>query len=332
MTLVLGIDGGGTKTHAVVADGSGSLLGFATNGPSNWETVGLRGAGESLKEATHRALAPAAAAPTDVAGAAFGLAGIDWPSDEPRMRSVIDPIGLGGGYDLMNDSFIALRAGSREGTGVVLVAGTGAVAAGRNAAGETFRTLGQGPALGDTGSASDVSDAAVRAVADAYTGRGPATTLTEELCTLAGCHSASELLEQFSRGIEPPRSAAPAVMRAAEAGDEVSRRIVVWAGEELGRSAVLVAGHLEMLDGGFDVVLSGGLFRAGSALLMQSLSETLHPRAPRARLVPLAVPPVAGAVLTALDRIGVELSPDREAALGEAIISAVRRPSGVVQR
>ena len=75
--------------------------------------------------------------------------------------------------------------------------------------------------LGDVGSASDVSDAAVRAVADAYLGRGPETTLTELLCTLAGCRSAAEFLEQFSRGIEPPRAAAPTVLRAAEAGDRL---------------------------------------------------------------------------------------------------------------
>src|SRR5262249_31780667 len=113
---------------------------------------------------------------------------------------------------------------------------------------------------------------------------------------------------------------------------EVSRRIVLWAGEELGRSAVLVAGRLDMLDREFDVVLSGGLFRAGSDLLMQSLSDEVHPHAPRARLVPLAVPPVAGAVLSALDRVGVELGREREAALGDAIMSAVRRPPGVIQR
>ncbi|MGH3074425.1 MAG: BadF/BadG/BcrA/BcrD ATPase family protein, partial [Gaiellales bacterium] len=78
MTLVLGIDGGGTKTHAVIADAEGAVRGFATSGPANWEVVGLRGAGESLREATRRALQAAGAEAGDLRAAALGLAGIDW--------------------------------------------------------------------------------------------------------------------------------------------------------------------------------------------------------------------------------------------------------------
>src|SRR5207248_2891527 len=89
---------------------------------------------EHCTKETYRALAPTDLGPGDIGAAAFGLAGVDWPSDEPRVRSAIDPIGLDGRYVLVNDSFVALRAGSREGVGVVLVAGTGAVAAGRNGA------------------------------------------------------------------------------------------------------------------------------------------------------------------------------------------------------
>ena len=68
MTLVLGIDGGGTKTHAVIADADGAVRGFATSGPANWEVVGLRGAGESLREATRRALQAAGAESGDLSG------------------------------------------------------------------------------------------------------------------------------------------------------------------------------------------------------------------------------------------------------------------------
>ena len=227
--------------------------GFATNGPSNWETVGLRGAADSLRDATVKALAPTGKGVRDLKAAAFGLAGVDWPSDFPRVNGVIDQLELGCDHVLVNDSMVALRAGTRDRHGVVLVAGTGAVAAGVNRAGETFRTLGQGMMLGDVGSASDVSDAAVRAVADAYLGRGPETNLTELLCTLAGCRSAAEFLEQFSRGIEPPRTAAPTVLRAADAGDAVALRIVRWAGSSLGDTAVVVARHLDMLDDEFDI-------------------------------------------------------------------------------
>jgi N-acetylglucosamine kinase-like BadF-type ATPase len=325
MTLALGIDGGGTKTHALVVSDAGDLRGFATNGPSNWEGVGLRGARDAIADAIARALAQAGGTLAELSASAFGLAGLDWESDTPRLRSVIDQLGLPCPYTLVNDSFVALRAGTDGACGVVLIAGTGSVAAGRNAAGRTFRTLGEGPMLGDVGAASDVSDAAVRAVANAYTGRGPATLLTEELCTLAGCRSPAEFLEQYSRGIEPAaRNAAPAVVRASEEGDEVARGIVRWAGTALGESAVLVARQLDLLEERFDVVLSGGLFRAGSLLLTEALEAALRPQAPGARLLPLQTPPVVGAALLALDALDVRVPASERRALDQAAATAVR--------
>ncbi len=328
MSLVLGIDGGGSKTHAVVTDDEGNLMGFATNGPSNWETVGLRGAADSLNDAVSKALAPTGKGMRDLKAAAFGLAGVDWPSDVPRMNGVIAQLGLGCDHELVNDSIVALRAGTSDRHGVVLVAGTGAVAAGVNRAGDAFRTLGQGVMLGDVGSASDVSDAAVRAVADAYVGRGPQTSLTELLCSLAGCHSAEEFLEQYSRGIEPPRTAAPTVLRAAEAGDAVAVRIVRWAGSSLGETAVVIARRLDMLADEFDVVLAGGLFRGASTLLEQAVQDALGPHVPGARLVRLEPPPVVGAVLMALEQYGVELTPAQRRSLDAQVTAAVRRPAG----
>jgi N-acetylglucosamine kinase-like BadF-type ATPase len=328
MTLVLGIDGGGTKTHAVIADADGAVLGFATSGPANWEVVGLRGAGESLREASRRALQAAGAEVADLAAAVFGLAGIDWDSDAPRMTAEADQLGLACPAELTNDSFIALRAGTPAGIGVIVIAGTGAISAGRSPGGRTFRTLGQGAEFGDTGSASDVSDAALRAVANAYTGRGPQTELTELLCSLYGCRSAAELLERASRGGERSRSAAPTVLRSAEGGDEVARGIVRWAGRELGESAVLAARQLDMTGQEFDVVLAGGLFRGESTILIEALEACVHAEAPGARLVPLDTAPVAGAALMALDRTAGGVSERAAERLRAGVLDAVRARAG----
>jgi N-acetylglucosamine kinase-like BadF-type ATPase len=328
VTLVLGIDGGGTKTHAVIADADGTVRGFATSGPANWEVVGLRGAGESLREAVGRALQAAGASVADVAAAAFGLAGIDWDSDLPRITAEVDELGLAGPVEVTNDSFIALRAGTADGVGVVVIAGTGAIAAGRAPDGRTFRTLGQGAEFGDTGSASDVSDAALLAVANAYTGRGPRTELTELLCTLYGCHSAAELLERASRGDERSRSAAPTVLRAAEGGDEVARGIVRWAGQELGTSALVAARTLQMAGGEFELVLAGGLFRGEGTLLLETLAATVHAESPGARLVRLDTAPVAGAALRALDLTGEAVAPAAAERLRAGVLDAVRIRAG----
>jgi N-acetylglucosamine kinase-like BadF-type ATPase len=330
VTLVLGIDGGGTKTHAVIADADGAVRGFATSGPANWEVVGMRGAGESLREAAGRALKAAGAEIADVMASALGLAGIDWDSDLPRMTAEVDELGLAGPVEVTNDSFIALRAGTTDGVGVVVIAGTGAIAAGRSPDGRTFRTLGQGAEFGDTGSASDVSDAALRAVANAYTGRGPATELTELLCSLYGCRSAAELLERASRGDERSRSAAPTVLRSAEGGDEVARGIVRWAGNELGESALLAARTLGMTGAEFDLVLAGGLFRGESALLLETLRARVDTEAPGARLVQLDTAPVAGAALRALDMTDGGVSQAAADRLRAGVLDAVRARAGAV--
>jgi len=330
VTLVLGIDGGGTKTHAVVADAGGTVVGFATSGPANWEVVGLRGAGESLREAVRRALQAAGADTPDVAAAAFGLAGIDWDSDLPRMTAEVEQLEISGPVEVTNDSFIALRAGTADGVGVVVIAGTGAISAGRSPDGRTFRTLGQGAEFGDTGSASDVSDRALLAVANAYTGRGPRTELTELLCTLYGCRSAAELLERASRGGERSRSAAPTVLRAADAGDEVAVGIVHWAGGELGESALLAARTLDMTGGEFDLVLAGGLFRGESSLLLDTLAGRVHAEAPGARLVQLDTAPVAGAALRALDLTAAGVPAAAADRLRTGVLDAVRARAGAI--
>jgi N-acetylglucosamine kinase-like BadF-type ATPase len=268
MQRFLGVDGGGTKTHVVVADPAGAVLGFGTNGASNWEMVGLMGAGTALALPIEKALRDSGLEPGDLAASTFGLAGLDWPNDAVRLRGVIDRFGLGGKRTVVNDAFIALRAGITRPHGVVVIAGTGTVAAGRNRDGEVFRTLGLGPEFGDWGSATDVGIEAFRAVANAYTGRGPATALTAALCENAGVTDVADLLERASRDrtglrreeMEDPR-VAPLVIRASEDGDAVARDILDRAGAALGDTAALVARRLRMQDDRFEVVLAGGLFR-----------------------------------------------------------------------
>ena len=309
MTLVLGVDGGGSKTHAVVADERGEPLGFASSGRSNWEDAGLAGARAALETAVRGALAVAGARPDDLAASAFGLAGLDWDDDRPMLAALLDPLGIGGPRKLDNDAFIALRAGTSRPFGVVVVAGTGTVAAGRDPAGRTFRTFGLGPMYGDFGSATEVAEEAVHAVAVAHTGQGPATSLSALLPPLAGCSSPVELLRRLSRGAVRMPSAAPLVLREAAAGDPACRAIVVRAGTALGESAALVARRLGMEGTAFELVMAGGLFRGRSRLLEATLAGVLHRVAPRAAPVRLACKPVVGAVMEALELAGVAAGP-----------------------
>lgn len=325
MRAVLGVDGGGSKTHALVADERGEVLGFASSGRSNWEDTGLEAAGAALAEAIGGALAAAQVPPGALAASAFGLAGLDWDPDRPMLGALLDPLGLAGPRRLENDSFIALRAGTSRPFGVVVIAGTGHVAAGRDPAGRTVRTLGLGPMYGDFGSATDVAEEAVRAVADAYTGRGPATSLSRLLPPLAGCASAEQLLQRLSRGLVPLPEAAPLVLQEAEAGDPACRQIVLHAGASLGESAAVVARRLGLGGQRFEMVMAGGLFRSRNRLLEGALVDTMARQAPQAVPVHLTCRPVVGAALDALDLAGLPTDPgvrDRLVASSEGLAVA----------
>jgi N-acetylglucosamine kinase-like BadF-type ATPase len=290
-----------------VLDSCGKLLGFGRSGPSNWEGVGLEGAGAALAEALDEATESAGIARVEISGAVLGLGGVDWPSDVDRLMPVVVSLGMSGLCELLNDTFIALRAGTDLSLGVAIVAGSGTTIAGRNRAGATYRTLGQGPPMfDDFGSANDVAARAVQAVARAFTGRGPDTVLSQRLCEASGAKGVAELLEGLSRGSIPLPEAAPIVLSEAESGDAVARAIVLEVGSALGNSAAVAIHKLGMETEVFDVVLAGGLFRGLIALLWDAIFDPVRAAAPNANLVRLASPPVVGAGLLALELVGAE--------------------------
>jgi N-acetylglucosamine kinase-like BadF-type ATPase len=307
MTAVLGVEAGGSHCHAVVVDPSGVVLGAGANRDSgNWEDVGIGAAAGALRACVREAFDKSGLAPEEVAASVFALAGIDFPIDEGRLAGIPAAIGLDGRVLLVNDAFASLRAGTSRGFGVVVAAGTGSVVAGRNERGEQARTLGLGPTFGDTGSASEVSESGVTAVANAHTGRGPATALTEMLRAHAGAASVDDFLEGAARQRIDPSTFAPLVVAAAEAGDDVACEILARAGEALGETATHVIRKLGMERSAFDLVLAGGLLRARSPFVRAALERTVAGTAPGAAPVLLDAPPVVGSAILALELEGTE--------------------------
>lgn len=309
MGAVLGVEGGGSHTHAVVADRSGAVLGTAASRDcSNWEDVGIEAAGAAIKSCVRAALTSAGATAQAIEASVFALAGVDFPIDEMRLGGVPEALGLGGPTSIVNDSFAALRAGTDRPFGVVIAAGTGSIVAGRSPGGETFRTLGLGPMFGDSGSASEVSEAAVTAVAEAYIRRGQETELSSLLCDAAGAGSVVEFLEAAGRGRIDSSAFAPLVVQAAERGDAVATAIMRSAGETLGASAAHVVYVLGMEELEFELVLAGGLLRSGSHDLLDGVTSTVRRFAPGAGPIFLEHPAVVGSALLAMEEAG--RSPD----------------------
>lgn len=326
--IVLGIDAGASKTHAVLANEKGTVLGTGRAGSANWEFVELEGAREALQSAINQAVTGAGIKTDDISAAGFGLAGLDWPSDEERLQPVIDSLGVGGPCVMVNDAFLPLRAGTADGVGLAAIAGTGATVVGRNQAGTAHRSFGAGYPFTDWGGAGDLVSAAVHAVALAYKKMGPETVLTARMLESTGCGNAEEMLEKIMRWqVVIGGEFAPQVVRTAGEGDPAAAAIVKRAGEAIGENVLAVATRLDMLDTAFDLVTAGGVFSSQSPLLDESLLQTVRSGAPKVRRIHWSAPPVVGAMLLAFDLMKPDRLPET-GFLAENVTQSLESSSG----
>jgi N-acetylglucosamine kinase-like BadF-type ATPase len=302
----LGADIGGTKTHVLIVDESGQAIGFGEAGPGNHETVGYKGLVRSLRSAFDQALVAAAITREQIAGAGFGVAGYDWPSEEEATLKAIGKLGLQAPLAAVNDTILGLLAGSDKGWGVAVVSGTGCNCWGWDSTRKRVgRVTGGGTAMGEGAGASELVFRAVQSVAQAWTQRGPATALTAAFMRYTGATSPEDLLSGLTAGsfdLDP--RVAPLVFQAAESGDGVAVELIRWAALELSELVRAVVHQLQFESLAFDVVLVGSMFDGGS-LLVEPFCQAVHSFAPGAELVRLAQPPVTGAVLLGMEQAGV---------------------------
>jgi N-acetylglucosamine kinase-like BadF-type ATPase len=311
----LGVDTGGSKSQALVADERGQLLGFGQGGPGNWELVGWQGARAVLDQIIGQAAAQAGIERSEISSAGFGLAGYDWPEDRPAHEAIIhDLVRPDLPFELVNDALIALWAATDSGCGVVVAAGTSCNCYGRNAEGQIGRITGSSH-FGEYAGAGELVWWAVQAVAAAWSLRGPATRLSGALVRQAGASDAADLLAGLMRWrYTLSADSAPLVFSIAADGDPVAQALVRRAGRELGGLALGVSRQLGLTALPFDVVLAGS-FYDGSPLLSESMARQIKAHAPQARLVRLDAPPVAGATLLAMERAGINPAPLRRAVI-----------------
>lgn len=315
----LGVDIGNTKSHALITDDTGEIVGFAAGNPGNHEVLGVEGFQQALQQVVQAALDDARLAKHHIVGAGYGIAGYDWPSDLGLMTSAISRLGLGGAYRVVNDSVIGLVAGAEKGWGVVVSAGTSSNCRGRDAHGREGRVTGNGATFGEYGGGVELVYRALQAIARAWSRMAPPTMLTELFIEHVGARDVEDFLEGIARGYyRVGAGEAPLVFQAVLAGDPIACDALTWISRELGLLAIGVIRQLELEAQPFDVVLAGSFYK-GSPLIAQTMSETIHAVAPQARLVRLEAPPVVGGVLLGMEAAAFDFIAVRERLIGMAL-------------
>jgi N-acetylglucosamine kinase-like BadF-type ATPase len=305
-TYFLGVDIGGTKSHALIADGEGTAIGFGTYGPGNHEEVGYEGLRIALQTVTKKALFMAGLTKDQISAGGFGVAGYDWPSERRPTLDAIETIGLKAPVEAVNDTIIGLLAGSSQGWGVAVVAGTGTNCWGWDKEHHFGRVTGVG--YGEHGGAGNLIDRALSSIAYEWTKRGPQTQLTPEFLRLTGAKDIPSMIEGIEMGEYYLGSDyAPVVYQVAVQGDPVALSIIQWAGSELGHTALAVIHQLGIERQEFEVVLVGSIYEMGE-MLIAPMRQVITSEAFHARLVRLSSPPVVGGVLLAMEQVGLDPS------------------------
>ena len=306
MKLFLGVDGGQSGTTAAIGDETGRVVGEGEAGPSNHAT-GAEGRAKlerAVRESVGAAAAQAGlnAATVEFEAACFGMSG--GPDDK---RATLAATVRAARLVVTTDAAVALAGATASGLGIVVIAGTGAMALGRDGQGSTARAGGWGYLFGDEGGAFDIVRQAARAALRMEEGWGPATALRAALLDAAGRTSANEMLHGFYTP-EWARSRvaalAPLVDRAAEAGDRAALDILHRAAQELAQLAAAVRGQLWKPGAAVELAYAGGVF--GSSILLDRFRLLVEMEGGNT-LAPPRHPPHWGAVLEAYRAAGVNV-------------------------
>jgi N-acetylglucosamine kinase-like BadF-type ATPase len=302
MSYYIGVDGGASKTAAIVVDEHGTNVGAGLAGGSNHLRVGIEEATRNVERAVSIALREAHIAMNDVEYAYCGIAGSDHPIHRQRVVDSLRVFFPRGNFIVDTDARIALTGAIGFGAGIVVISGTGSVAFGRNAAGEESRAGGWGPTLGDEGSGFWIAREGLSAIVRAHDGRGFATAMTDLLCQEYEMCSPDDLprfVYATTTHVDDIARYGKLVIEAAQAGDTVASDILNRAGSELAHCVLAIARKLHMTDTEFPVAYVGGAFHAGE-LLLNPMRLRLQRDAPGATLQPPQLPPVEGAAMMAM--------------------------------
>lgn len=296
---VMGIDGGGTKTHCRIENEEGQVIGEGFSGGSNHQVVGLQRASEAYALAIEMALSQGGLTMEQMSGVAFGLAGADEAYDFSLLQPICDQLCGEIPHQVVNDSWIGLYSGAAY--GVVSICGTGSAHAGIRQDGRhvTLRNLNY--VTGNYGGGGEILAQALHYAFRSYEGTFKKSALEEALMKLAGVQTMDEL-SQVVRDTIPKELAYQIPIEAAKVaarGDEVAQMIFARMGQSLGQYACGVIRQLEMETMAVPLVLIGSVFQAEVPYLNEAYLKEVKKVAPAAYSLVPKVAPVSGAIYLA---------------------------------
>ncbi len=306
--LVVAVDGGNTKTIAVVIDRNTGVIGVGHGGCTDiYNATTSAEACAELSRSVRAAFDDAGCLPNMIRAGVFSLAGVDWPEDHDYLRAhLVADFDFDFTPLVVNDSIGGLRVGGPDWEGVSVICGTGNAVGARHRDGKCFH-VGFWP---DVVGSLQLSTDALNAVHRHQLGLGPATSLTARALEAYDCNDPVEVLHRFTSrggyGRHELVRMSPIVLDEADRRDPVALEIVTVAGDHLGKQARVCADRVGLEIEGTPVVMGGGVFRHPTTLLEHGVMAKL----PGAVACRMQCPPVLGAMMAALDLIRAE--PHRE--------------------
>jgi N-acetylglucosamine kinase-like BadF-type ATPase len=308
MGYILGLDQGSSHTRAVVCDRQGRMLGLGVAEGACHAYVGMQRAMDCVREAVIQSLQYATVRPETLDCIYAGLTGADWEDEYPLLQKNIQEQGWCQNVLVTNDTIVALRGGTAQPFGAILIAGSGGNCAVRAPDGREYiyGYFQENELQGGSGLARH----ALLSVYHAHTGRGPQTKLTEMILDHFSVQSVEALLRaDVENRLTEERllSLAIVLFEAGFQGDETANRILREFG--VGCAELVNAGlrRFDMTGLEVEVVLSGSIFKGKGSLLKETISAGIHSCAPRARLVNARYEPVVGAAMLGLESAGISI-------------------------
>lgn len=334
LPVVLAVDGGNSKTDVALVAADGRLLAALRGPTTSHQQVGLETGADRLAALVAEARSRAGLGPGDPLAdvGVYALAGADTRRDATQLTAALAERHLAASGLVINDAFAPIRAGSSRGWGIALICGSGTNAAGIAPDGRKARLAALGGISGDWGGGGDLGLAALGSAVRARDGRGPRTALETLVPRQFGFSRPMDLTRAIELGSVPEarlRELSPLVFAVASQGDAVARSIVDRLADELVSMAGAVIRRLHLTRRDVDVVMAGGVFDARDDDFEARIAAGVHAVAPSATLRRSDAPPVLGAALLGLDRLG-QAGSSRGAAAEARVRAALRawKPTG----